>query len=80
MLSPEYRISKEESHEALKLWLDETGYNAMSQEERDTVDVLTDADKLGRWPVTVSEVEEFLERDNREYWLSRFGKLPPEKK
>lgn len=78
MLSPEYRISKEESHEALKLWLDENGYNAMSQQERDTVDLLMDADKLGRWPVTVQEVTEFLTKENEQYWLSRFGKLPPQ--
>jgi hypothetical protein len=74
----EYRISETESREALKIWLNEQQYRAMSEDERETIDLLMDADKLGRWPVTVHEVQDFLAQENREYWLSHFGKLPPQ--
>jgi hypothetical protein len=78
MLSPEYRISEAESHEALKIWLDADGYRLLSPEEQEQIDVLMDAEKLGRWPVTVQEVYDFLTQENEEYWLTRFGKLPPQ--
>jgi hypothetical protein len=66
MLSPEYRISEAESGEALRMWLDEKGYNSLSDEDRNTVDVLMDAEKIGRWPVTVSEVHAEWERERQE--------------
>jgi hypothetical protein len=78
MLELEYKICEEDSREALQLWLDENAYRALSDEERNTIDVLVEAEKLGRWPVTVGEVEEFLKRDNEDYWMSRFGRLPPQ--
>ena len=78
MLLPEYRISEKESREAVRLWLDEQKYRAMSEDEQYSIDILMDAEKLGRWPVTVEEVEQFLKKENQEYWLTRFGKLPPQ--
>jgi hypothetical protein len=78
MLPPDYVISEVESAEALKIWLNEQQYRALSDDERETIDVLMDADKLGRWPVTVQEVQDFLTQRNKEYWLSHFGKLPPQ--
>ena len=56
MLPPDYVISEVESAEALKIWLNEQQYRALSDDERETIDVLMDANKLGCWPVTVSEV------------------------
>jgi hypothetical protein len=78
MLSPEYKISEQESREAVRLWLDEEKYRAMSEDEQYSIDILMDAEKLGRWPVTVEEVEQFLKKENEEYWMTRFGKLPPQ--
>jgi hypothetical protein len=77
MLLPEYRISEQESREAVRLWLDEQKYRAMSEDEQYSIDILMDAEKLGRWPVTVEEVEQFLKKENEDYWMTRFGKLPP---
>ena len=66
MLSPEYRISEAESHEALKIWLDAAGYRLLSPEEQQQIDVLMDAEKLGRWPVTVQEVYDHWEQERQE--------------
>ena len=67
MLAPDYKISEQESNEASSLyWLDFDKYMAMSEDERDTIMLLMDADKLGWWPVTVSEVHEQWERDEQE--------------
>lgn len=77
-MNPDYKISEQESREAFRLWLDENKYTALSEDERQTIDLLMDAEKLGRWPVTVKEVHDFLRRENEEYWMTRFGKLPPQ--
>jgi hypothetical protein len=66
VLQPDYRISEAESTEATKIWLNEQQYRAMSEEEREMIDVLMDADKLGRWPVTVSEVHDHWKQENHE--------------
>jgi hypothetical protein len=48
------------------MWFDEKGYNSLSDEDRNTVDVLMDAEKIGRWPVTVAEVHAEWERERQE--------------
>jgi hypothetical protein len=63
-----YKISEQECREAFRLWLDADKYRALSKDQRETVDVLMDAElvfeKLRRWPISVQEVYEF--REHRE--------------
>jgi hypothetical protein len=65
-VNPEYKISEEESREALQLWLDGAKYGALSEDKRHTIDVLMEASKLGRWPVTVQEVYEHWNQERQE--------------
>jgi hypothetical protein len=76
MLPPEYVITEEESREALKMWLDAEGYNAMSAEERHAVDVLMDADKLGQWPVTAQQVYDRWDSERQESERKRIVAIP----
>jgi hypothetical protein len=69
-LRPNFKISEEECREAFRLWLDADKYNALTKEQRHSVDVLMDAElaheKLRRWPITVQEVYDCWEQRKTE--------------
>lgn len=72
-MNPDYKISEQESREAFQLWLEEGKYASLTEEKQHTIAVLMDAEKLGRWPVTVQDVYDFWQQENHEYERKRIA-------
>ena len=79
-----YRVTPEDVDRGWKLFARSFGVGdgpEPTEEELYIAHVLMDAGhiyrKTGKWP-TVKEVVAQQQRENEEYWMTRFGKLPPQ--